>query len=80
MTLENCKKLIEHFEKLSRGDGIPENHRDKNLVMANAKVSLEEMKKRFVAKGGKIGKTAEEKAAEKEAKKVAEEEAKAASQ
>ena len=43
MTLENCKKLLAHYEKLSRGEGIPENHKDK-----------EEMRLRIVAKGGSV--------------------------
>ncbi len=54
MTLENCKKLLAHYEKLSRGEGIPENHKDKELVIKNAKISAEEMRLRIVAKGGSV--------------------------
>lgn len=54
MTVENCKRLLEHFEKLSKGEGIPANHRGRDKVIADAKVSFQEMKKRFVAKGGVV--------------------------
>ena len=68
MTLANCKKLLDHFEKLARGEGIPENHMDKGLVIANAKKSAEAIKARLLAKGGQLEVKEEEKTKSKKGK------------
>ena len=45
---------MEHYEKLSRGEGIPPQHRHKELVIENAKASADEMRARIQARTGKV--------------------------
>lgn len=56
MTYENQKKLLEHFEKLARGEGIPEQHRDKELVIKTAKENIIETKERIARYESKMPK------------------------
>lgn len=50
MTLENCQQLLIHYEKLANGEGIPPQHKHKQLLMKNMKVAAEEMKLRIARK------------------------------
>ena len=48
MTLENCRVLLKHFESIVNGS-YPRNpgHKDWKLVVDNAKISIESLKKRI---------------------------------
>mgnify|MGYP003149616622 FL=1 len=51
MTLANCKRLLEHYEKLSDGTiEAPEGHKDWHQVVERAKINAEEMKARIERK------------------------------
>lgn len=70
MTYENQKKLLVHFEKLARGEGIPENHRDAALVIKTAKENIIETKERIAKYESKNPKLKEEIKEETKPKKV----------
>ena len=48
MTLDNCIKLLEQYNKIIDGTIMqPEGHKDWGLVKKNAKIAAEEMSKRI---------------------------------
>lgn len=51
MTLENCEKLLEHFNKIIDGRiPRPEGHKNWHDVIANSKDRAEEMKRKIETK------------------------------
>jgi hypothetical protein len=56
MTLENCEKQLEHYEKLSRGEGIHERYKIevRNQIIANAKKNAENMRSHIESKKKRI--------------------------
>lgn len=51
MTLENCKRLLKHFEEILDGTKAkPFGHKNWDLVMANAKEQVEVLKERIARK------------------------------
>ena len=52
MTLENCKRLLKHFEGLADGSiQHPEGHKDWGLVRKQAEVNAKSMRERIATKG-----------------------------